>query len=451
MKTIVSLGLVLGLSTTGSAQVFEVFHAKSEGKWTAKVSYPQFLALTLVNGAANPDVKATAKSAFDSFVKDARQFEASGWSGHPWSMEMEPTIGLMNAGIVSVMWSGYSETGGANPMTFYVSRTYSLTGENQWGRVNLEAFLKPGVDKQAFAREAVVPRLNAIKKERGLDEWDEMTESLADSFVVTPAGITWLFSKYDVGAGVEGMYEIKVQWNEMPEGLDREGILAGLIEASANTWEVSGKLNWQGSATVPQGAIAEFRIFEPIADKPAEFLQTQRVPIRANGQSFLVKFDKSKLNPDRQYQVEARVLVEDEVWMRNDTALFLPESGSLGEVGLIEINYPEMERPWMRLQGTIGYRERMMVPPGSILRFKLVRASREAGDPILQQKTFRFTGVGMPFDVTFANKNMKAGPHFIEITLESEGKVMFRSEPLSVASWGWESAQEITLRRSSGI
>lgn len=448
MKAALS-AVVLGMAMAGSAQSFEVLHSAKAGRWEAKVSYPQFLTRTAINAVANPGIEATARRAFRSFVDDAVRFDKEGWMGPEWGLELNSTVGVSQAALVSVMWSGYQYTGGANAQTFFVSRTYGPK-DGGWAEVGLGDFLTPGTDKTAFAAAAVLPRLNAIKAERGIEPFDEMTPELAEQFVVTPAGMTWLFSKYDVGAGAEGTYEIKVRWSEMPAGLDRGGIASGLIEAAANAWEVTGNLNWPSNLTMPAGVVAEFRIFEPIADKAAEFLQTRLAAVSSQGQPFRVTFDKSRLIPGRAYQVEARVLVEGEVWMRNDMALVLPSDGVLGPVNLVEVRYPEMERPWMRLTGTVGYRERMAMPAGSVVRFQLKRSSREAGNPVLQQKTYSFTGSGMPYDITFANRSMKAGPHYVEVTLEHGGRVWFRSEPTLVESYGWESPRDFVLRRVGG-
>ncbi len=429
-----------------AAPNFEVFYSKVANKWEAKVSYPTFLTMNMVSSTANRGAYETAKHIYDEFLKNARRNQKQGWEGPAWSLEATAAVGVANPSINSIMWTGYEYTGGANGQSFFVSRTYGPKGDD-WGELHLPDFLLPGTDKTAFVREAVLHKLNEIKKQRGADPFYDLTPEMAEQFVITPAGITWLFNKYDVGAGAEGTYQIKVKWSEMPASLDRNGLLSGLIESAENPYPITGILNWTGDATMPPGAIVEFRLFSFIADKPLEPLQIRRMPAKSLGQPIKFNFDRSQLNPESQYQIEARILIDDHPWFRNTTAIFLPATGDLGAISLDPYQYPEMERPWMRLQGTVGYREKIMVPPGSILRFKLMRSSREAGNPVLRQKTIPFTGVGMLFDITFSNSEMQSGPHYMEITLENNRDVLFKSGPISVQKFGWEAPPEITLKR----
>jgi uncharacterized lipoprotein YbaY len=440
--------LILAFATSFAlGQNFDVLYSQKANRWEAKVSYPKFMTMDMVSSTANRGAYETAKHAYDEFLANARRVEKLGWEGRAWSLEANAAIGVATASINSIMWTGYEYTGGANGQSFFISKTYGPKGDD-WGELHLPNFLLPGTDKVTFVREAVLPKLNGIKKQRNLEPFYDITPEMAEQFVITPAGMTWLFNKYDVGSGAEGTYQIKVKWSEMPAGLDHNGLLSGLIASAENPFPVSGTLNWTGDATMPPGAVAEFRLFTQIADRPLEPLQTRRMPATKLGQPINFSFDRSQINGDARYQLEVRILIDDHPWFRNTTAIMLPSNGDLGTVTLDPYQYPEMERPWMRLQGTVGYREKMMVPEGSILRFKLVRASREAGSPVIRQKTIPFTGVGMLFDLTFSNSEMRNGPHYIEITLENNRDVLFKSEPISVLKYGWETPPEITLKRN---
>jgi|GEM_PF-1103837 len=442
MKRSLIVLTIASLSAIGMCQQFEVLYSKKVDKWEAKFTYPTYLTRDALSGIANAGASKTAKGAFDHFLKNARANERQGWQDPEWMLRADATIGVSNAAIRSMMWTAYEYTGGANGNSFFISKTYGLQGE-----LKLSDLLMPGTDKVAFSKSAVLQKLNEFKKERGAEPIGDLSAEMAEQFVVTPAGITWLFNKYDVGSGAEGTYQVKVKWNEMPAGIDRDGLLAGLITSAENAFPIKGTLNWTGDATMPPGARVLFRVFEHIADKPATYVIEKSMPATSLGQPINFTIDKSRLKPNRQYQVEAVIQIDGHNWFRNTTAIFLSEDGDLGSVTVDPYQYPEMERPWMRLQGTVGYRERMMVPEGSIVRFKLMRASREAGNPVLAQKTMRFTGVGMLFDVTFSNSEMRSGPHYIEVTLEDGRNVMFKSDPISVEKFGWEGPPEITLKR----
>ncbi|MBA4292449.1 hypothetical protein C0431_05715 [bacterium] len=229
MKHLAAVLILTVAATLATAQKFEAFQSKKADRWEASATYPQFLTRTAINGVANPDLKATVKKVFDEFMREAKTFEREGWQGSSWGLDLQPIVGVANAGIVSVMWNGYQFTGGANPQLFYLSRTYGPK-DGKFGVLSLQDLLKKGTKPADFANKYVLPKLNNVKASRDIPPYEAMNDVLANQFVVTPAGITWLFSKYDVGAGVEGTYEIKLKWSDMPEGLDDKGILSGLMK-----------------------------------------------------------------------------------------------------------------------------------------------------------------------------------------------------------------------------
>lgn len=435
------VGLLMG--GIAQAQMFEVLHSENAERWKAKVVYPQFLTMTAVNGVANPGVKGVADKAFYEFVADAKRLDREGWVGPAWELEMAPTVGVANAGLVSVMWNGVQYTGGANAMSFFVSKTYGPK-DGGWKELGVADLLVEGVDATRFVSAAVLSKLNAQKAKRGAEALESLDGDLIENFVVTPAGITWLFSKGDVGAGAEGTYQIKVLWSEMPEGLDRNGPVGGLIGNAENLLPVTGTVTWDSSWLVPDGVMLRMALYE---SEGGRTVAGKTVPFMGKDQEFSFGFDGRQVKPGTRYWAVTEVLVEGHPLFAGEGWVMPDAEGFVGAVRLEGVDYPEMERPWMLASGTVGYRERIMMPPGSVARFKLVRMDGDRVVEVLQQKTVPFTGTGMKFNVTFDNSQVDAGGRYgIEITLEHSGRVWFGTEkPSLIESYGWETPRSFTL------
>lgn len=64
-------------------------------------------------------------------------------------------------------------------------------------------------------RRRVTNRISECKAMRGHDPFFGIDEVDLDTWVVTPAGIAWVFVPYEVGAGFEGGYVAKLTWEEL--------------------------------------------------------------------------------------------------------------------------------------------------------------------------------------------------------------------------------------------
>jgi heat shock protein HslJ len=130
------------------------------------------------------------------------------------TLEVQMFIGVAKPGLISVYQQYYTYTGGAHPNTSYTGWTFGLVdGKPQ--KLKFANIQRTRMDSFAQYTQIVLPVLNDLKKARGVDQVFELPRENMDNFVVTPGGITWLFSPYDVGAYAEGPFFAKVSAQEL--------------------------------------------------------------------------------------------------------------------------------------------------------------------------------------------------------------------------------------------
>lgn len=198
-----------------------------KGFYEATASYPVFTGAGAVVKLANAQVAQQAKSDYDRFVGDAKQ--GSRELGRPtmaWAYESKAIVALANETLVSLYFDRYEFSGGAHPNTFQLPLNFGLV-DGEAKRLKLGDLVKPG-SAGTILSQIVRPRLNNAKRIRGGDPVDSIEASLADSFVITRAGLTWLFPTYSVGPYVEGSYEVKVPYSDLAPYLVSGGPLASV-------------------------------------------------------------------------------------------------------------------------------------------------------------------------------------------------------------------------------
>lgn len=220
---------VLGIATSVIADLGAIWKKLSQtkkGYFEATSSYPVFSGTNEVVRLANAEIAKRAKTDFDRFLRDAKQGAAElGKPTMAWAYESKTVVALATDSLVSVYFDRYEYSGGAHPNTFQAPLTFGKIG-GKAKRLTLKDVVKPGSVESVMAQ-VVKPRLDAAKRTRGADPVDSIDKELAESFVVTRAGMTWLFPPYSVGPYVEGAYEVKVPWSDLTSYLVPSGPLAG--------------------------------------------------------------------------------------------------------------------------------------------------------------------------------------------------------------------------------
>lgn len=196
---------------------FPLISSKHEGYSDTSIVYVQLPEDSEVRKAANLQSRKLATSVYIEFTKNAIEFAQSEQKPvAPWTTELRPTVSLNRPDLVSILYSQYDYSGGAHPNRFYPVINIGLI-DGKPKQLTLRDILKPEVRLDDFVQSQVLPRLNAIKEKRGIEPIENLAPGLADHFVLTPAGITWVFEPYAVGAYVEGEYTIKILWSDFKE------------------------------------------------------------------------------------------------------------------------------------------------------------------------------------------------------------------------------------------
>lgn len=196
------------------------------GFYEATSSYPVFAGASEVAHLANAEIAKKARADFDRFVRDSKQEARFGRPANPWGYESKTVVALATDSLVSVYLDRYEYSGGAHPNTFQAPLNFGIVA-GRAKRLTLRDVVKPGTEVTVL-QQVVRARLNAAKKTRGGDPVDSIEKDLGDSFVVTRAGMTWLFPAYSVGPYAEGSYEVKIPWSDLSPYLVADGPLSSV-------------------------------------------------------------------------------------------------------------------------------------------------------------------------------------------------------------------------------
>lgn len=213
MKTaLVLLTAVLAGQAAAPTVSWKAIRAERTGWYSIKASYPAFHGGSLARFATKE-----WRAALDADLAKVNVKENQGDEMPPraWELIYGSTVGLASAELIS----GYSEfffyTGGAHPNREYRGHTFGIVGGKPV-RVKFGHLMTVRMAPEALASELVLPKLRAMGASGVVDGTvTALTKEQTDNFVVTPAGITWLFSPYEVASYAEGHFFVKVPWSEM--------------------------------------------------------------------------------------------------------------------------------------------------------------------------------------------------------------------------------------------
>ncbi len=302
----VTFGLiVVGTGATAQVRTESISNSK-KGYWNASATYPVFLERTAIKKLASDAFRIDAETNLNEFVRYAKEFADSGQKPiAPWEFSQSSVVSINSATLVSGYSQEFNYSGGAHPNRFF--RTINIGNVN--GTVKklvLKDFVKEQEDLEEFGIENIVPELNRLKRAKGIDEIVySVDEKLLDNFVITPAGITWIFSPYEVGAYVEGEYFVKVPWQKLMHELKPNSVVSNLANAAASSVLTELRIVWLGDSLLPANSIIEFSLL----DKNATVLQVQRFPISEQNQLFKLLWDKSKFVSQSKHLIFTKIFV----------------------------------------------------------------------------------------------------------------------------------------------
>lgn len=424
-----------------------------KGLWNAKATYPVFTSDSETRRIASQTFKQDAEKTLGEFVRNARGFAASGQKPiAPWELSQSAVVALNSASLVSGYAQTFDYSGGAHPNRYYRAINVAKIG-NKVKRIKLSDVIKPGEDLEEFATENIVPELNRMKRARGIDGIVyEVDEKLLDNFVITPAGITWLFGPYDVGAYVEGEYFVKVSWLKLLRELGPNSIVKPWADVAAKEMLTEFHVSWQDSYKLPPGAWVEFQLVSPKSDGTFTLLQRQKLPIAQQNQRFSLKWLRSRMSEGGEFQIQISIWVESTKLYQNGEAIPVTSEGfeQLQNIALVPVHKSsgDDEMNWkkfVRLGGELVYREKISLPPSAYSEFRIYKQGESFPVSI---KTFSAKNPPIPFDVTFDISKWDVNKtYFLEIAIIADAKTWFVSEKILVPITGWESAKTVLLTR----
>jgi hypothetical protein len=345
MRLLFATACVISIATVSVSQTWTQLRSERAGKYKAKASFPKFRSTGPVARLANAEVETMARNFFAEFVANARQFDRDRIpTSAVLELDLTTTISIDSADLISGFVTVYDYSGGAHPNTRHWTFAFGRH-QGRATRLNLLSVAQSSDSKTELVNKKLLPALNEAKKQRGGDPLEKTSGALSNQFVVTPAGLTWIFSNYDVGPYAEGSYQIKLGWKELAPYLNRRGPLA--------KWLV---------------------------------LYPTQTPTPGDG---------------------------------------------------------EMLQGFIALAGKVWYRERIAVPPDSMVVFRLM-----LGKEVLETRSVPYTVAAKRFEIRFSQAKVPAtGVAQLYVELNTKERRWFYSEPIAVPRTGWESEREILLRR----
>lgn len=229
------------------------------GFYKATVQIPQFGTNDPVARFANEELRKKARVLLNAFVSSA--YDPKFKPRIPYEYQVKTTVGVAEPGLVSYYLTEYSFTGGAHGNTALTGWTFGMAG-NRPGPLKFANLQRNRMESRAAATEIVLPALQEAQRKRGGNPATELPPTFVDNFVLTRAGITWLFSPYDVGAYAEGAYLVKVPWTDM-QGTVRKPAALGPEETEMidrRFLNLVGKAAYRERILMPPGSTAVYRL-----------------------------------------------------------------------------------------------------------------------------------------------------------------------------------------------
>lgn len=199
---------------------FSVEQQVGPARARVKLVTPVFLSHSPVAEMANREVQELVRYAFSDFLEASRAYtQLPDVPNVELFHEAVPVVSIAKEDVISLYVKTFEFAGGAHPNRFYHAATWGLK-KGKARRLVFADLIETAEDATQVANRVVVPRLIAMGAQWFVDgDRDGLTPEEVDNFVITPAGITWLFSPYQAGPYVQGEFFVKVPWSEIPTSL----------------------------------------------------------------------------------------------------------------------------------------------------------------------------------------------------------------------------------------
>lgn len=224
------LFLLAACSLANAGVQWQTISNVKAGKYSANTKYPKFTGPGPVSAMASTLYANEEKRQHAAFLSSAvRSLKSQPKPVAAYEFDQTATVTLYNPNLVSGYVERYDYSGGAHPNTFYVPINVGLVN-GKARRLRLADVLLNSTPPVDVLEKVVLPALNAIKKQQGVEKIDTIDGDLADNFVVTAAGLTWVFQPYAVGPYSDGEYFVKIPYSKLKGMIDPKGPLGSLLK-----------------------------------------------------------------------------------------------------------------------------------------------------------------------------------------------------------------------------
>lgn len=236
MRTGIVLGLAATLLVLASAQPLKVsYHSerRSQGDfYKIDIRQPVFPSEQPVGKVANREVASIVNKFKRDFLQAMDENRKRNFRiAEPFQLQIRPTISVARADLISLYLEIFWWTGGAHPNTYYRVVNVGLV-DGKPRLLKLEDMLVKGVSAQQVM-ERVYQRLEQVKRQRDPsgEPWmpdGGIPREYWNSFILTPTAVVWIFEPYAVGAYAEGMFLIRLSYEEL------QGLVRGIGTTAAS-------------------------------------------------------------------------------------------------------------------------------------------------------------------------------------------------------------------------
>lgn len=183
-----------------------------KGWYSMRAVYPQFRG-NAVARLASKGVRETVNARLAAFQRNASL--ASARPARAWRVDWKGRVGAATARFVSILGTCEYDTGGARASADVVGLNYAIRGGTV-KRLTLSDLMVVRTDPVFLATEAALPKLSSMGVESVTSgRVTALTRAQADNFVMTPAGLSWLFAPGEIAPRERGTIVAKVTWEEL--------------------------------------------------------------------------------------------------------------------------------------------------------------------------------------------------------------------------------------------
>lgn len=341
---LLAVGAIVALGQSQSA--VSTFRVSQPKLYNGVLRVPANLGPSPVQRFATNAIRTVGRADLANFAEESTPDPKDTYRpNRPLTYDSNFQVGVNRADLVSGMFLIYWDGGGAHPNTLIGTHTFAMKGGKP-ARVMFADLFTPADGSTGFLKRVILPALNQMKRRKQIDPVDSIDAPLVEKFVVTPAGVTWTFAPYDVGAYVEGGYDVKLPWSALRADLRPGGVLSQLAGgateppvANVKDIRVTGDLYYVERIAIPQNPKFVFRVVRTVEGSPEATILTKELPTPSGMGKVDVLIGRIPANTTG---LELRIEVEagGRVWFRNSSPILITpgETRDLGRYRLVRAN-----------------------------------------------------------------------------------------------------------------